>query len=84
MTITFTGYTINDADLTLRFSILDPGAGQANDCTVVMTDAELSSISNATQFRNAVSTKLQRKLQFLTGAGMAAKLNGFIGQSVTF
>lgn len=79
-TLTFTGYTVEDGGITLRFLCGDPGGGEPSDYTVLLTDAEIATVANAAQFRSLVLGKLQRKLR---ASGIATRLDLYIGQSVT-
>lgn len=79
-TFTFTAYEVTDAGIVMAFVCLNPGPGEANDYSVLVTDAELAAVTTAPQFTALVQTKLQRKVR---GAGIASKLDARIGQSLT-
>lgn len=78
--LTFIGYEVTDSGTTLEFVNPNPGAGKPTNYTILLTDAELSSVSTANQLRTLVTGKLQRKLQ---AANIASKLDPFIGATVT-
>lgn len=78
--LTFQSYEVEDTGVAMTFVNFTPGAGLPTDYTIRVTDAELAAVTTAVQLRNLVTTKLQRKLQ---AAGIASKLDTFIGQSVT-
>jgi hypothetical protein len=78
--MTFIGYEVQDDGILLTFLCGDPGAGEASLWPVMVTNAELAAVTTLTEFRNLVITKLQRKYR---AAGIASKLDGLIGQSVT-
>lgn len=80
MTLTFMDYEVTDEGITLHFVSPDPGPGQASDKYLVLTDAELAGVTTLAALRDLVLTKAKRKL---LAEGIATKLNGFIGQSVT-
>lgn len=79
-TLQFTSYEVKNDGISLGFTCFDPGAGEANDYTVFVSDTELSGISNLSQFRTLVLSKLQRKYR---AQGIASKLDSLIGQEVT-
>ena len=79
MDFIFIGYTVTDAGIEMEFQIVVPRPGPTN-FRILITDAELAAITTQNQLRTAVGTKLRRKLQ---GEGIASKLDGFIGQSIT-
>lgn len=79
-TLTFTAYAVEDGGITLRFLCADPGGGEPSDYGIVLTDADLATVSTALQFRTLVQNRLQRKFR---AAGIASRLDPLIGQSVT-
>lgn len=78
-TLTFTGYTVDDAGIRSHFVCLNPGPGQANDYDIFLTDAELAGAQTQAQLVALAQGKLNR---LLTAAGLAAKLDLLIGQSL--
>lgn len=78
--LTFLRYKVSDAGVEMEFVNPFPGAGLPTNYTILLTDAELSSVTNLAQLRTLVVAKLQRKIQ---AAGIASKLDPLIGQSVT-
>ena len=81
MLFRFEEYEVLDGGITLHFVVPDPGAGRPNDYYVLVTDAELAGASNTAQLRTLVQTKLERK--FRAAGGIAARLDPFLGQSLT-
>lgn len=79
MTCTFTAYDVQDGGIELRFVALDPGAGNPSDYYIQLTDTDLSAITTQLQLKTLVQTKLNRKIR---AAGIAVKLDPFIGQSL--
>lgn len=79
MTFKFIDYEVKDDGIVLHFISPDPGAGKASDYYIFLTDSELAGISTQLALKTTVTTKLQRKLQ---AAGIATKLDPFIGQSL--
>lgn len=79
-TFTFRGYEITESGMTLRFTVADPGPGEPTDYLVTITDTDLGTITNAADFRALVMARLSRRAR---GTGIAAKLDAFVGQSVT-
>ena len=78
-TMVFMDYQIRDDGIELHFVCYNPGPGEITDYYILITDAEITAISNATQFKALIVAKLQRKLR---AANLASKLDPFIGQSV--
>lgn len=79
MTFRFSSYQIDDTGIALHFVSSDPGAGKESDYYVRLTDAELTTVTNAATFATLVTTKLNRQVK---GVGIATKLDARIGQSV--
>lgn len=79
-TLQFTSYEVKNDGINLGFTCFDPGPGESNNWFVFVTDTELSGVSNLSQFRTLVLTKLQRKYR---AYGVASKLDSLIGQEVT-
>ena len=81
MDCVFAGYDVlPDGGVRLRFNIPDPDPGFADTVSIRVDDTDLpSSITNA-QLRALVIAKLRRTLR---REGFAAKLNPFLGQSIT-
>ena len=77
MDLTFLSYTVDTDGTSLLFTAM-PAISE--EYRIFFTDAELAAITTQLQLRNAVTTKLQRKVQ---AVGIASKLDGFIGQQVT-
>ena len=84
-TMTFEDYTMYTDDrlpilgIKLHFVCLDPGPALPNDYYIVITEAELGAVNNQAQLRTLVQNKLNAQLRF---AGIATKLDPFIGQSL--
>lgn len=78
--LTFKSYVVDDSGVAMTFVNFTPGAGLPTDYTIRVTDSELAAVSTANQLRTLVVGKLQRKIQ---AAGIASKLDTFIGQTVT-
>lgn len=76
----FLRYEVEDTGVLLEFLNSDPGPGLPSNYAIRFTDTEFSSVTTQLQLRNAVQAKLRRKLQ---AEGIASKLDGFIGQTVT-
>lgn len=73
----FDRYRLDDAGVVLHFTCADPGAGESCEYEVLVTDAELASVSTMQQFGNLVTAKLTRRYRANT------QLDGLIGRSVT-
>lgn len=78
-TFTFTGYTPTDNGVEMTFVCSNPGPGQRTDYTISLTDSELAAITTQLELKNLVQTKLNKKIR---AAGIASKLDGFIGQTL--
>jgi hypothetical protein len=76
----FLRYEVEDSSVLLEFLNAAPGPGNPTNYTIRLTDTELASLTTSVLLRNAVQAKLRRKLQ---AEGVAAKLDPFIGQTVT-
>lgn len=79
LTMIFIDYLVNDDGVVLHFLCPNPGAAQESDYYVLLTDAEIASVSTTPQLATLVKSKLQRKLR---ATGMATKLDALIGQSL--
>ena len=79
-TYRFMSYSVQDESIRLDFNWDDATPGSVTEISVRLTDTELASITTQLQLRNAVISKLQRKVQ---ATGVASKLDPFIGQSLT-
>ena len=79
-TMVFNSYEVVDEGLKLHFVCSNPGGGENSDYYVLVTDTELATITTQAQLKTLVQTKLQRKFR---AQGIAAKLDIFIGQSLT-
>lgn len=79
-TMIFSAYAVEDGGIRLRFVCSNPGGGEPSDYDCVLTDAEIAGVNTQAQLRTLVTTKLGRKLR---ATGFTAKLDPFIGQSVT-
>ena len=79
-TMTFNSYKVEEGGIRLVFLCPDPGAGEESYWNVLITDAELGTITTAQQFKDMVKTKLQRLFR---ATGIATKLDALIGQSIT-
>ena len=77
MNLTFLSYTVEKDGTRLLFTAMPT---ISEEYEIFFTDAELAAITTQLQLRNAVITKLQRKVQ---AVGIASKLDTFIGQQVT-
>ena len=77
MNLIFLSYAVETDGVSLLFAVI---SADIKEYTIFFTDAELAAITTQLQLRNAVITKLQRKVQ---AAGIASKLDTFIGQQVT-
>jgi hypothetical protein len=75
----FMHYVVEDSAIAMEFSGDNIG-GEPTNYTIRFTDTELSAVTTQLQLRNAVQAKLRRKLQ---AEGIALKLDGFIGMTVT-
>lgn len=80
--LTFIKYEVTDEGVDLTFLDANPAASgrTASYYMVAVTDAELAVVTTAVQLRTLVIGKLSRKLH---ASGIASKLDGFIGQTVT-
>ena len=78
--MTFSSYQVLEDGIALDFVCLAPGAGEETDYRVVVTNAELGAVTTLADFRALVLTKLKRRYR---AEGIASKLDGLIGQSVT-
>lgn len=76
----FLRYEVEDTGILMEFLNSAPPPEGASIYAIRFTDAELSAVTTQLQLRNAVLGKLRRKLQ---AEGIASKLDGFIGQTVT-
>lgn len=79
-TLTFSGYEVSDDGIIMRFVCLLPGPGEPTDYFILLSDVDLATVTTQLQLRTLVQSKLDRKLR---AAGIASKLDGFIGQSLT-
>lgn len=79
-TLTFTSYQVEDSGFVLTFYDANPGPGNENYKNILITDAELASVTSQAELQTLVLLKLRRKL---LAAGIASKLDPFIGQIVT-
>ena len=77
---TFLGYEVEDSGVVMEFLNSAPGPDRPSNYTIRLTDAELGAVTTQLQLRNAVQAKLRRKIQ---GEGVSAKLDAFIGQTIT-
>jgi hypothetical protein len=78
-TLIFQRYHVDDDGIRLTFLCPDPGPGQESEYVVLLLDTDLAAVSTQIQLRNLVITAVQRRLR---AAGIASKLDPFIGQSV--
>lgn len=78
-TFTFTAYEVTDAGIRMDFVCPNPGAGEANDYAILVTDAELATVTTLPQFTTLVTSKLQRKIR---ATNIATKLDPRLGQSL--
>lgn len=78
--LTFLRYEVQDDGVVLEFVNFSPGPGKPTNYTIKLTDAELSGVTTLPQLRTLVTAKLQRKIQ---ASGVATKLDGLIGATVT-
>jgi hypothetical protein len=78
MNLTFRAYEVRDSEIGMTF--LTPEGDGSASVVIVLTDAELSSVSTQGQLLTLVTTKLQRKVH---KAGIASKLDQFVGQMIT-
>lgn len=76
----FIDYEVTDTGISMHFLCNNPGAGMNSDYHVLVTDAELATITTQAQLKTLVTGKLQRKLR---AVGIATKLDNLIGQSIT-
>lgn len=79
-TMTFIGYEVKDTGIEMTFLCANPGAGEVSYWPVEVSNAEVAALATLTDFRNLVIAKLQRKYR---AAGIASRLDGLIGQSVS-
>lgn len=77
---TFKSYTITDDGIDFNFDAFNPGPGQRTGYSVFCTDAELSGITQSSELRSLLQTKLNRKIR---ATGIASKLDPFIGSVIT-
>lgn len=80
MTFTCTSYQVEDDGIHVQFHCPDPGAGRESAYVVLVTDTELATVLTQSELRTLIQRKLNRKIK---AAGIAAKLDPFIGQSLT-
>ena len=78
-TLTFTSYEVTNEGIDFHFVSPDPGPGEPSDYFVLITDAELATVTTQLQLRTLVRDRLERKLR---ATGIASKLDQFIGQSL--
>ena len=69
-----------DGGYRLTFSCAAPGPGLPTDYEILLTDTDLATVTTALQLRTLAQTALERKVRAAT---IAAKLDPFIGQTVT-
>jgi hypothetical protein len=79
LTVTFTGYTVEDVGIRLSFVAATPGPGMPTDLEVAITDSELAAVTTQQQLRTLVESELNRKLR---ATNIASKLDPFIGQTL--
>ena len=77
--LTFTDYSVDDEGIHLHFVSPDPGPGEPSDYYIVLRDTDLAGVTTQGALRTLVENKLKRKLR---SAGIASKLDSFIGQSL--
>lgn len=78
--LVFSAYDVVDEGIRMTFYCSSPGPGEQSLWSIVCTDAELSAVSTQQQLATLVRNKLERKFR---SAGIASKLDPFIGQSLT-
>jgi len=78
--LVFTSYVVIDAGIEMAFICSNPGPGEVSEYTILMTDAELATVTTQAQLRTLVTTKLNRRYR---ATGIASKLDQFILQSIT-
>lgn len=78
-TMTFTSYAVQDTGIMFHFVSPNPGPGNESDWYVFASDADLAAVASAADLRTLLQTKLNRKLR---AAGIASKLDPFLGQSL--
>ena len=76
----FDSYEVVDAGIYLTFLAPDPGPSQPSYWVILLTDADLTTAITQSDLSTLVRNRLQRKFR---AAGIAAKLDSFIGQSIT-
>lgn len=64
----------------LTFTSPDPGPGEESDVVILLTDTDLAAVTTQVQLRDLIQNKLNRRVR---AAGIASKLDPFIGQSLT-
>jgi hypothetical protein len=78
-TMTLADYEVLDVGVRLHFVSPNPGAGQASDYDVVVSDVELASTKTQAELAALVKGALNRRL---LATGIAGDLAGFVGQSL--
>ena len=76
----FTSYGVEDGGIRLGFVCADPGAGEASDYFVFLSDADLAGVSTLAALKTLVTTKLQRQFR---ASGIATKLDPLLGTTIT-
>jgi hypothetical protein len=76
----FTSYEVGIEGVRCLFVCHNPGPGQPTDYLIQCTDAEIAQVTTQAQLRDLMTTKLNRSIR---RTGFAAKLDPFIGQSLT-
>jgi hypothetical protein len=78
-TMTFMDYEVLDIGVRLHFVSPNPGAGQASDYYITLSDVELAGVTSQAQLSALVKGALNRRL---LATGIAGDLDSFIGQSL--
>ena len=79
-TLEFSSYTVLDTGIEMTFTCPNPGPGEYSHYVILLTDAELATVTTQVQLRTLVTSKLQRRYR---ATGIASKLDQFIGQTLT-
>lgn len=78
--LTFASYAVEHGGVRFHFVCANPGAGQASDYYVFVTDAEMATITSVATFGSLLLAKLKRQER---ADGIASKLDSLIGRTIT-
>ena len=72
-TMVYQGRTVTDAGVVVRFICPDPGPGEVSDYSILITAADVASVTTLASLQTILISKLQAK--YRETATLGAKLN---------